>query len=776
MQSGSLTARDFADPEQHPAWQRFIADHPADTNSLLIHAPAGTGRELFAHSWGGEVHDLGGRTALELNASVAEAKLSTSTRDRHVYIATTPADAWAIIQAIPCAAADARDLMLTETSIHAAIMAARPGDADALDRAQQIFDDTGGWHSAVQILVAEPDNRVAALRAIAVTVVPWMLSIAPAAPWAALALLPALDDDLIEALHREGGAPVPTVEELHRAGLAHRSATGDWRMPNMVRAAISDWARKTDQDGYTTSADIAVAVLGEVGQVEHAVDTAVHSRSWTALRGLLIERWAELFTSNPRRLARIVARLPRVIQEQTDELALIVRVLSAAGKEQMHLPLPSIEPDYSRDATAQHLRARMEHLSRRPSLRTLAFGLLELAHLRLSAHYAESGDAAALLRISLDRVLDRQRVSGALTALVEVHAGMSLHLDDRRHEALAAYAAGSQWAASTGHSFLQADATSKLALLSGQIGNTDSLQHWLDEHDRVVTHVAWGRRMVNRSAILARGLLAVSQFDSDDLADVIANLPTQIDTDEFWAAHVWLVAMHRVFAGTPEDALTALNGVRTDRPYAARSVLSRRLLAHAELFTRLAGGDLAAADSSTAWPEVAVLDAVRHLALGETDRALAVIGAAFEHASGARHRDALQYLSIYVRSNGQLGEGALAEIRHGYRTSGELGDIFPLHLLGQSPVLEHAGIISARERQRLDMVPMLPTSTEERPVLTAREAEILGLLRRGHNRREIAAHTHRSENTVKSQMRGLYRKLGAASRDDALARARRLGY
>ena len=42
-------------------------------------------------------------------------------------------------------------------------------------------------------------------------------------------------------------------------------------------------------------------------------------------------------------------------------------------------------------------------------------------------------------------------------------------------------------------------------------------------------------------------------------------------------------------------------------------------------------------------------------------------------------------------------------------------------------------------------------------------------------RAQIATSTFRSENTVKAQMRTLYRKLGANSRDEALRRARIFG-
>lgn len=52
--------------------------------------------------------------------------------------------------------------------------------------------------------------------------------------------------------------------------------------------------------------------------------------------------------------------------------------------------------------------------------------------------------------------------------------------------------------------------------------------------------------------------------------------------------------------------------------------------------------------------------------------------------------------------------------------------------------------------------------------LTEREAEILALITQGTSNAEIAAVTHRSPNTIKSQIRAVYRKIGTSSRTQAV--------
>lgn len=59
--------------------------------------------------------------------------------------------------------------------------------------------------------------------------------------------------------------------------------------------------------------------------------------------------------------------------------------------------------------------------------------------------------------------------------------------------------------------------------------------------------------------------------------------------------------------------------------------------------------------------------------------------------------------------------------------------------------------------------------------MTAREVEVLRLVREGRTRAQIAERLHLSPNTVKSHTRSAYRKLGASNRDEALARGRALG-
>jgi DNA-binding NarL/FixJ family response regulator len=101
---------------------------------------------------------------------------------------------------------------------------------------------------------------------------------------------------------------------------------------------------------------------------------------------------------------------------------------------------------------------------------------------------------------------------------------------------------------------------------------------------------------------------------------------------------------------------------------------------------------------------------------------------------------------------------------HGY-----LSKTLPARELVQALEAVHAGeevisdppIRAARPSNGLDW-------PGRREGLTDREAEILALITQGHSNAEVAATTFLSPNTVKSYIRGLYRKIGATSRTQAV--------
>lgn len=69
-----------------------------------------------------------------------------------------------------------------------------------------------------------------------------------------------------------------------------------------------------------------------------------------------------------------------------------------------------------------------------------------------------------------------------------------------------------------------------------------------------------------------------------------------------------------------------------------------------------------------------------------------------------------------------------------------------------------------------------PRPENGRPALNTSQIAILRLIRRGHSNREIAAEVHLSENTVKTHIQDIVRKLGVRNRVEAAIEAGKSGW
>ena len=86
-----------------------------------------------------------------------------------------------------------------------------------------------------------------------------------------------------------------------------------------------------------------------------------------------------------------------------------------------------------------------------------------------------------------------------------------------------------------------------------------------------------------------------------------------------------------------------------------------------------------------------------------------------------------------------------------------------------------SGISSSTLGETLHQPRPSPTASTAATALSPREREVLDLIAGGSTNREIAAALHLSPHTIKEHTSGLYRKLGARNRAEAVQRARRLG-
>jgi LuxR family maltose regulon positive regulatory protein len=238
-----------------------------------------------------------------------------------------------------------------------------------------------------------------------------------------------------------------------------------------------------------------------------------------------------------------------------------------------------------------------------------------------------------------------------------------------------------------------------------------------------------------------------------------------------------LAGIMALLAGRPEEAVPALEEAarlagETENQLGAVYSLGYLALALAELGRwdeageRSAAAVLLAGDPARSEHFVA---AVAHLARG---RVLAEQGELAEAAVALRRSTRLS-----ARAAGRL-EVALAWLA--------LADV--VHALGERAEARHAAREARRSLQqapgpgaladelaRVERRVGVARSSDGSTELTDRELAVLRLLATDLSRREIAAALFVSLNTVKTHTRGVFRKLGVSTRDEARARARELG-
>ncbi|RDV44972.1 LuxR family transcriptional regulator [Leifsonia sp. ku-ls] len=385
--------------------------------------------------------------------------------------------------------------------------------------------------------------------------------------------------------------------------------------------------------------------------------------------------------------------------------------------------------------------------------------------------------AVAAGRAALDALDGSTPEGGAeVRALEEVygHLGMSLLSSGARQLALQALEEGALVSELSGRQPAAA-LLAALALVAAVDGDLPAARGYVEQVLQLRPPV------VGRDAALlktARSILDLDTIDREEAARR-ATAPwrdTGADPAPQWVAAAAARAMLHWLSGYPGRALASLEHTAKLHGREGRTIAVRSALAPLRAALQLALGHPDAA--------VAVLDrdATRSVARAlEQARIELVLG---------RHGAALAQLrsvSVAELPTRELAEAAALEAAALLRFStgprveaivDHLGSVLaatglrlPLRMLPASDfgrvsdALAAAGYGEALGLHRL--VPLLPGIAEE--MLTRRETAVLTALLEHSSHAAIAAALNVSVNTVKSQLRSVYRKLGVSTRDEAIA-------
>lgn len=489
------------------------------------------------------------------------------------------------------------------------------------------------------------------------------------------------------------------------------------------------------------------------------LDAAVRSADWVTACDMLDEEWVELLQDSPSALLNALDRIPRAELERRPRLLLSREyVARSLGRD-----------DHS--SAYRMVRAATAPRDDRDRLATLT---VQIA----AARSAGRGRESVRLVAEAHAILEARPTIGDLASLLpefQYQWGLALERAGEFDHALLDYREGFGRAEAVGHRMMQAATAGASAYLHALHGRGVLARRWLDRVPAVGPTDWWSPAMLVQ-ARLASALLRDVELEppvGDPLEGVESN-----DAMRHWAAAFWV---RTLAVGGPRPA--RLLRIELDSYLATLPAGQRADDVNADYLTlmrsMLPGRALGEADHGEQSREPTGLlpqlhQAVRAVYLARSGRASLALALAEPLLRVGEERPAVLLLALAAsavatddreRRDGLLAEAvAVARAQRCFSPLTALDDDLRSAAARQLAASgEEAVAARLQQRRRLPSRPALLA-------LTNRERDVAERAAAGESAAEIAAALFVSVNTVKTQLRHVYRKLGVSSRSELLRR------
>ncbi|WP_255029212.1 LuxR family transcriptional regulator [Rhodococcus sp. GA1] len=544
-------------------------------------------------------------------------------------------------------------------------------------------------------------------------------------------------------------------------GRAEDAGPRRWCYPEPVRASLRRLAHHHRADLHATEIATIEALL-VAGDPHTALAHAIDGRHWQRALDIVDEHWTTLYTGGflDSLGAALVERIPAEIAG-THPAATALRRLHRQFGAPRDVPVVTAAPELATGIGPEPAEV-----------------VTRAVMLRLDGQFVEAAkvcDTAAGHPLPVFDDLDAPLRQAY--AFYYLHVGITYLLADRTDDAVPMFRRAH--VAGTG-TFVERDAAGKLALSCALEGTLVDARSWIDQEQRHPPLAGESETIVRTAGCVAAALVALDHLEPDTALDILTELGTPTDTEEFWAHVLYTHGQHALLTGMPADGLrfieSHLQRYPTLRTGGCCAVLIDAVLAD----LHLACGHVEQADdliAASTHPTAAAVRARARLLDADPAEARQIIDRYRADGAGpVRTSMELAVLGAAAAAALDDPDDARRHLERAVAFSRHTGLLRPFVLL--PPPLQSA-LAGLGVELPLDLdrtATRFPAFPLYRPLLTltARERAVLAALLSGRTIAAIAASQFVSVNTVKTQLRSLYRKLGVHNRTDAVAAARRL--
>lgn len=544
----------------------------------------------------------------------------------------------------------------------------------------------------------------------------------------------------------------------------------------MLHRALREQLTARDRAEVVASLREAAILRDRLGVLDCGLLAALEAEDWSLCSAIIDRHVLELtFTSRWRDVQRAMLAMPIDALRENPYTALRAELLGLLPLGTTSVAIPSSAAEAQR---VHRTGASLKILERTQAAITAR---------RVFGRMAEAREMALRVAPMIDLC---QRTPGTpATAYAPVwclQAGLACYLAGDGEGARALFDRGWQLRQYDETGFMATDLASKLATYNAIHGDADQARRWLAEQGEGPKLSMPFHSWVYSGFRVAEITLATDALDLERAAQVSRLIDDEVVRNEMWPFLLWAQARLDLVLGRPHRVLERVTEAR--RVYGG--TLSSGGLAEQICVAVTAQARLAQGQGTEAERLLATLPATTPIGLTTRVLLRLLTGRTEEArnmAADARARprtplrDRVELCLLEAAAEARLGdaEAAVELLGRGFSllTPADHRLAFatiPEGMLAELSITVPDVAAAAEELKQRGVGAIYPESVDL-VTLTEREAVVLGALASGRKLDAIAKSLHVSLNTVKSQVRVVYAKLGTHNRAEAVAAGRRLG-